>query len=33
MNYENLPVYKTTYELLLMDYRRTQRMQPDNRKT
>lgn len=33
MNYENLPVYKTTYDLLLMVYRRTPRMQRDYRYT
>lgn len=33
MNYENLPVYKATYDLLLMVYRRTPRMQRDYRYT
>lgn len=33
MNYENLPVYKLTYDLLLMVYRRTPRMQRDYRYT
>ena len=33
MNYENLPVYKATFDLLLMVYRRTPRMQRDYRYT
>lgn len=33
MNYENLPVYKLTYDLLLMVYQRTPRMQRDYRYT
>lgn len=33
MNYENLPVYKQTYDLLLMVYQRTPRMQRDYRYT
>lgn len=33
MNYENLPVYKLTFDLLLEVYRRTPRMQRDYRYT
>lgn len=33
MNYENLPVYKATFDLLLMVYRRTPRMHRDYRHT